>query len=211
MKLVNGRPTRAILDVSNNEPEAVNLMVVGGSLTTPVDAPGAPDPPVVLRNLTTQRYGVQIPAGEKETLTYAFVNEMRKLKSYYIHGRYIRDADKQCRPSRPEAEYRCRPAEPGRQRLHQDGLQRDSICCRGPNELLRPANVMSCALHYTIYLLTFGRQHLPVHFPCGCIRRHLLLHLQHLDHNALPSEEARRQGWRAREEVLRRQQACRPC
>ncbi|RMX80649.1 hypothetical protein D0867_16308 [Hortaea werneckii] len=51
-------------------------MVVGGSLTTPVDAPGAPDPPVVLRNLTTQRYGVQIPAGEKETLTYAFVNEM---------------------------------------------------------------------------------------------------------------------------------------
>ncbi|KAI7444701.1 hypothetical protein KC364_g13254, partial [Hortaea werneckii] len=76
VKLVNGRPTRAILDVSNNEPEAVNLMVVGGSLTTPVDAPGAPDPPVVLRNLTTQRYGVQIPAGEKETLTYAFVNEM---------------------------------------------------------------------------------------------------------------------------------------
>ncbi|KAI7533335.1 hypothetical protein KC317_g19248, partial [Hortaea werneckii] len=40
VKLVNGRPTRAILDVSNNEPEAVNLMVVGGSLTTPVDAPG---------------------------------------------------------------------------------------------------------------------------------------------------------------------------
>ena len=123
VKLVNGRPTRAILDVSNNEPEAVNLMVVGGSLTTPVDAPGAPDPPVVLRNLTTQRYGVQIPAGEKETLTYAFVNEMRKLKTYYIHGRNIRNADKQSRPSRPEAEYRCRPAEPGRQRLHQDGLQ----------------------------------------------------------------------------------------
>ena len=118
VKLVNGRPTRAILDVSNNEPEAVNLMVVGGSLTTPVDAPGAPDPPVVLRNLTTQRYGVQIPAGEKETLTYAFVNEMRKLKSYCIHGRYIRDADKHSRSSRPEAEHRRRPAESGGQRFH---------------------------------------------------------------------------------------------
>ena len=113
VKLVNGRPTRAILDVSNNEPEAVNLMVVGGSLTTPVDAPGAPDPPVVLRNLTTQRYGVQIPAGEKETLTYAFVNEMRKSNSYYIQDRYIRNADKQSRSSRSEAEYRRRPAEPG--------------------------------------------------------------------------------------------------
>lgn len=38
--------------------------------------PGAPDPPVLLRNLTAQRYGVQIPAGESETLTYAFATDM---------------------------------------------------------------------------------------------------------------------------------------
>jgi len=37
---------------------------------------GAPDPPVNLRNLTTSRYGVSIPAGERESLTYAFATEM---------------------------------------------------------------------------------------------------------------------------------------
>ena len=51
-------------------------MLVGGSLTTPIDTPGAPDPPVVIRNLTAQKYGVSIPAGEKETLTYSFATEL---------------------------------------------------------------------------------------------------------------------------------------
>lgn len=76
VKLVNGRATRAILDVSNHETAPINVLVVGGSLTTPIDVPGAPDPPVVLRNLTAAKYGVQIPAGEKETLTYSFATEM---------------------------------------------------------------------------------------------------------------------------------------
>jgi len=38
--------------------------------------PGAPSPPIVLRNLTTTRYGATIPAGESESLTYTFANEM---------------------------------------------------------------------------------------------------------------------------------------
>lgn len=76
VKLVNGHGTRAVLDVSNNEPEPINVLIVGGSLTTPIDVPGAPDPPVVVRNLTAQKYGVSIPAGEKETLTYSFATEL---------------------------------------------------------------------------------------------------------------------------------------
>lgn len=76
MKLVNGHPTRAVLDVHNQEPEAITVLLVGGSLTTPVDVPGAPEVPVILRNLTTQRYGVSIPAGEHESLTYSFATEM---------------------------------------------------------------------------------------------------------------------------------------
>lgn len=76
VKVVNGHPTRAVLDVHNQEPEAVNFLIVGGSLSTPVDVPGAPDPPVILRNLTTQRYQLAIPAGSKETITYTFTNEM---------------------------------------------------------------------------------------------------------------------------------------
>ncbi|KAF2763916.1 hypothetical protein EJ03DRAFT_283134 [Teratosphaeria nubilosa] len=76
VKLVNGHPTRAVLDISNNEVERISVMIVGGSLTTPIDVPGAPYPPVLLRNLTTTRYDVQVPAGEKETLNYVFANEM---------------------------------------------------------------------------------------------------------------------------------------
>lgn len=76
MKLVNGHPTRAVLDVHNQEPEAIQVLIVGGSLTTPVDVSGAPEVPVILRNLTTQRYGVSIPAGERESLTYSFATEM---------------------------------------------------------------------------------------------------------------------------------------
>lgn len=75
VKLVNGHPTRAVLDISNHEPAPVSLQIIGGSLTTPLDTPGAPDPPQVLRNLTAQRYGVLIPAGEKESVTYTFATE----------------------------------------------------------------------------------------------------------------------------------------
>ncbi|KAL1302382.1 hypothetical protein AAFC00_002785 [Neodothiora populina] len=76
VKLVNGHATQAILSIANNEPEAINLLFVGGSLLTPVGVPGAPEPPVIVRNLTAARYDVTIPAGEKETLTYSFATEM---------------------------------------------------------------------------------------------------------------------------------------
>ena len=75
VKLVNGHPTKAVLDVSNNEPQPISVLLVYGFLTTPIDVPGAPDPPQVLRNLTAARYGVSIPAGEKETITYSFATE----------------------------------------------------------------------------------------------------------------------------------------
>lgn len=76
VKLVNGHATRAVLDISNEEPNPISIAVIGGSLTSPIDVPGAPDPPVVIRNLTAQRYNVQIPAGEKGSVTYAFATEL---------------------------------------------------------------------------------------------------------------------------------------
>lgn len=76
IKLVNGRATETLLDVKNNEPEAIKLLIVGGSLTTPYGAPGAPDPPVIIRNLTTSRYGTEIPAGQQQSFTYTFATEM---------------------------------------------------------------------------------------------------------------------------------------
>ncbi len=76
VKLVNGHPTRAVLDIANHEPQAITLQVIGGSLVSPLDTPSAADPPVVVRNLTAQKYGVQIPAGESESVTYSFATEL---------------------------------------------------------------------------------------------------------------------------------------
>jgi hypothetical protein len=74
-KLVNGRPTRARLDVTNNEPESINIEMVGGSLWT-VDALKY-GPSQIIRNLSTTRFNVEIPGGEKESLTYTFVNDLQ--------------------------------------------------------------------------------------------------------------------------------------
>lgn len=76
MKLVNGHPTEAHVSIVNQEPEPVSLAFIGGSLWTPTGMPGAPDPPVIVRNLTATRYAADIPAGETASLTYSFATEM---------------------------------------------------------------------------------------------------------------------------------------
>ncbi|KAF1345733.1 hypothetical protein BDV97DRAFT_401125 [Delphinella strobiligena] len=76
VKLVNGHATQAIISVANNEVEPVKFLFVGGSLLTPRHLPGAPDPPIALRNLSATRYDLTIPAGESETVTYSFATEM---------------------------------------------------------------------------------------------------------------------------------------
>lgn len=71
VKLVNGHPTRALISFTNEESTPVTVNFIGGALST-VDE----EQSTVLRNLTTTRYGVEIPAGQKEELSYSFVNEM---------------------------------------------------------------------------------------------------------------------------------------
>lgn len=73
IKLVNGHPTQALLSFSNDEPEAVNVVFIGGSLWTS----GYTDQPSrVVRNLTTTRYNVEIPAGQKDSISYSFVTDL---------------------------------------------------------------------------------------------------------------------------------------
>ena len=72
IKLVNGVATQAILSFTNNEPEAVSVVFIGGSLWSDAFAQG----PQLLRNLTTTRYNIEIPAGETDTLDYSFATEM---------------------------------------------------------------------------------------------------------------------------------------
>lgn len=60
-----------MLDITNEEPEPVSVSIVGGSLIL-----DGGDKPQVLRNLTAQRYSIEIPAGESETVNYSFSTEM---------------------------------------------------------------------------------------------------------------------------------------
>ena len=73
IKLVNGKPTQALLSFSNEETEAVTVNFIGGSLWTPdFDPQGSR----IVRNLTTTRYNIEIPAGEKQSLAYNFATEL---------------------------------------------------------------------------------------------------------------------------------------
>ena len=73
IKLVNGHTTQSVLSIANNEADPITVSVVGGSLWTTM--PGAV--PMNVRNLTAVKYNVEIPAGQKESLTYAFATELQ--------------------------------------------------------------------------------------------------------------------------------------
>lgn len=73
VKLVNGHPTNAVLSVTNNEPTAISVRFIGGSLWS---ATYAGQPTQLIRNLTTTAYDGIIPAGESESYSYKFVTDM---------------------------------------------------------------------------------------------------------------------------------------
>ena len=74
IKLVNGHPTQALLSITNDEPEPVGLSFIGGNLwSTALNPQGRPQ---IIRNLTTTRYNVEIPAGQTDSISYNFVTEL---------------------------------------------------------------------------------------------------------------------------------------
>lgn len=72
IKLVNGHATQALLSITNDEPEAVNVNFIGGNLWSNVFAGG----PQIIRNLTTTRYNVEIPAGQTDSISYNFATDL---------------------------------------------------------------------------------------------------------------------------------------
>lgn len=73
IKLVNGYPTQALLSIQNDEPNPVTVVFIGGSLWAS-DLRGKG--PQIVKNLTTARFNVAIPAGAKESISYSFTTEL---------------------------------------------------------------------------------------------------------------------------------------
>lgn len=73
IKLVNGHPTQSLLSIQNDEPDPVTVVFIGGSLWAS-DLRGKS--PQIVKNLTTARFNVAIPAGAKESISYSFTTEL---------------------------------------------------------------------------------------------------------------------------------------
>ncbi|TGJ80195.1 hypothetical protein E0Z10_g8558 [Xylaria hypoxylon] len=78
VKLVNGRPTKAVIDITNNEDKPIQVAFLGGQILIPGEVnPDVPAYAAVLRNLSTVEFQATIPAGEKQSLPYSFVLDMQ--------------------------------------------------------------------------------------------------------------------------------------
>lgn len=77
VKLINGRPTKTVIDFKNDEPESVNIAVIGGALSSNAIAPeGTLPSALIVRNLTATRYDIEVPAGKTQSVPYSFTNDL---------------------------------------------------------------------------------------------------------------------------------------
>ncbi|KAI9158761.1 Increased recombination centers protein [Paramyrothecium foliicola] len=78
VKLVNSRPTKALVEVTNNEKEPIQLALVTGSLHTTKELPeGAPAYQGIVRNLTASSYDLRVEPGETKSVPFAFALDMQ--------------------------------------------------------------------------------------------------------------------------------------
>ncbi|KAH0536853.1 hypothetical protein FGG08_006316 [Glutinoglossum americanum] len=73
VKLINGHATRSLLTYTNGEDKPLTVNLIGGSLWN-IDTD--PESIGIIRNLSTTKYNVVIPPGEKQQLAYSFATEL---------------------------------------------------------------------------------------------------------------------------------------
>ncbi|KAH7318726.1 hypothetical protein B0I35DRAFT_479205 [Stachybotrys elegans] len=77
VKLVNGRPTQAVIEVVNHEKGPIQLAFVSGALHATQALPeGAPAYQSILRNLSLTQYNLAIESGEKKSVSFPFALDM---------------------------------------------------------------------------------------------------------------------------------------
>ncbi|KAK7409678.1 Increased recombination centers protein 22 [Neonectria punicea] len=77
VKLVNGRPIKAVVEVTNRDSSPIQVALVAGVLVTTKELPDdAPAYEKIVRNLTSVTYNLDIDGGEKKELPFAFALDM---------------------------------------------------------------------------------------------------------------------------------------
>lgn len=77
VKIINGHPTKAVIDVTNNEEKYISVEFITGVLASLKELPeGASPLEGIVRNLTTVSYGAKVAPGEKASLPYSFAVDM---------------------------------------------------------------------------------------------------------------------------------------
>ncbi|KND93571.1 Increased recombination centers protein 22 [Tolypocladium ophioglossoides CBS 100239] len=78
VRLINGWPTKALIEVTNNEDGPLSVAFLTGVLATtkklPVDTPAYQ---AIIRNLTAVQYNLPIEAGETKSIPYSFALDMQ--------------------------------------------------------------------------------------------------------------------------------------
>lgn len=178
VKLINGHATQAVLDFTNHEAEPVQVALIGGALSTlqPL-APGTHPSAAIVRNITATRYDVEIPAGEKQTLPYTFTTDLHPQD---LRLNLIAVVSSQAG------------------NVYQVQAYNETVSVVEAATSFFDPQMYALLIYQLKSQMLIRLQHLLVPLPPRRLRRNPLLCIQDLDRDSVPTNQARRKGWRAR-------------